>query len=197
MIDSLVKEEEADEKLWYMWVKEIMVDSFEKFQKSARLHMLYAYIQREKLHNKFKALFEMMITEENKPNMEEEFSIYRYKNLIEEEMIDNDSRNSESKGVDVNIIVHFQNKFVDFQSVVEKAVDLHLDFWRELLEHNPDIHKLQMLGSEITHSVEETSDHFRRLNDINPNHIKMLQIYGNFLKDIVNDDAEGQRILEK
>lgn len=31
-----------------------------------------------------------MITEENKPNVQEEFSIYRYKNLIEEEMIESD-----------------------------------------------------------------------------------------------------------
>ena len=159
--------------------------------------MLYAYIQREKLHNKFKALFEMMITEENKPNMEEEFSIFSYKNVIEEEMIENDARNSESKGVDVNVIVDFQNKFVDFQAAVENAVDLHLEFWRELLENNPDIQKLQSLGSKITHSLEETSAEFIKLNDINPNHIKMLQIYGNYLKDIVNDEVEGQRTLEK
>ncbi len=55
-----------------------------------------------------------MITEESKPNIQEEFSIYRYKNQIEEEMIENDMRSTESKGVDVNIIVHFQNKFVEF-----------------------------------------------------------------------------------
>lgn len=29
-------------------------------------------------------------------------------------MIENDMRSTENKGVDVNIIVHFQNKFVDF-----------------------------------------------------------------------------------
>jgi len=139
----------------------------------------------------------MMITEDNKPSVEEEFSIYRYKNIIEEEMIENDARNSETKGVDVNIIVYFQNKFVEFQAIIEKAVELHLDFWRELLEANPDIQKLQGLGSHITHSVEETAEQFRRLNDINPNHIKMLQIYGNFLKDIVNDENEALRVIEK
>lgn len=48
-----------------------------------------------------------MITEDNKPNIQEEFSIYRHKNLIEEEMIENDRRNTENKGIDVNIIVHF------------------------------------------------------------------------------------------
>lgn len=55
-----------------------------------------------------------MMTEECKPNMQEEFSIYRYKNIIEEEMVENDNKNTENRGVDVNIIVHFQNKFVEF-----------------------------------------------------------------------------------
>ena len=32
---------------------------------------------------------------------------------------------------------------------------------------------------------------------MNSNHIKCLEMYGFFLKDIVNDDQEGGRILEK
>jgi hypothetical protein len=198
-LTNLAKDDEAQDKnrLWYLFIKGILVDAIDKFPKSPRLHMLYAYIQHEKLKNKFKALFELMITEENKPNIQEEFSIFRFKNLIEEEMVESDIRTSESKGIDVNIIVHFQNKFVQFQSSIEKSVDLHLDFWRELLEENPDIQKLQSLGSKITNTVEITTAQFKKLNEINPNHIKMLQIYGNFLKDIVNDDIEGQRILEK
>lgn len=112
-------------------------------------------------------------------------------------MIEYDKANNESKGVDVNIIVHFQNRFVNFQTVIEKSVNLHLEFWRELLEENPDIQKLQNLGSKITNTVEEAADIFKKLNEMNPNHVRCLDIYGNYLKDIVNDDVEGQRILEK
>jgi len=32
---------------------------------------------------------------------------------------------------------------------------------------------------------------------MNQNNIKCLTIYGNYLKDIVNDDQEGARLLEK
>ena len=112
-------------------------------------------------------------------------------------MIDSDSRALDTKGIDVNVIVHFQNKFVEFQSSIEKSVNLHLHFWRELLEESPDIQKLQLLGSKITNNVEITTEQFKKLSEMNPNHIKCLTIYGNFLKDIVNDDIEGQRILEK
>lgn len=194
-----MKDEENPEKVkkLYAVVRGIMIEGLEKYPKSGKLHMLYAYIQHEKLKNKYKALFELMITKEHKPNLLEDFSIYRYKNLIEEEMIENDIRNSESKGMDVNIIVHFQNRFVEFQSSIDRSVLFHLDFWRELLEDNPDIQKLQSLGSKITNNVEHTNDQFKKLNDMNPNNIKCLQIYGNFLKDIVNDEQEGVRILEK
>ena len=196
---DMLRDEETPEKAknWYAFVRGILLEAFEKYSKSNRLHMLYAYVLQEKLKNKYKALFELMKVKEHKPNLLEDFSIYRYKNLIEEEMIESDIRNSESKGMDVNIIVHFQNRFVEFQSAIEKSVLFHLDFWRELLEENPDIQKLQGLGSKITNNVEVTSEMFKKLNEMNPNNIKCLQIYGNFLKDIVNDDTEGQRILEK
>jgi hypothetical protein len=46
-----------------------MYDGLEKFMKSSRLHLLHSHIQHEKLKNKFKALFELMITEESKPNI--------------------------------------------------------------------------------------------------------------------------------
>ena len=91
----------------YLLIRSIMTDALDKFIKSPRLHLLNAYINHERLKNKFKALFELMVTEENKPNIQEEFSIYRYKNLIEEELIENDQRSIDSKGVDVNIIVVF------------------------------------------------------------------------------------------
>lgn len=33
--------------------------------------------------------------------------------------------------------------------------------------------------------------------EMNSNHIKCLEIYGYFLKEVVNDDVEGNKILEK
>jgi hypothetical protein len=53
------------------------------------------------------------------------------------------------------------------------------------------------LGSKITNTVESTNEFFKKLIDMNPNHIKCLEIYGNFLKEIVNDGVEGDRILDK
>lgn len=62
--------------------------------------------------------------------------------MIELDIIDTDMRNEQNKNVDVNGIVHFENMLVFFLKSIERSVNLHLEFWRELLEDNPDIEKL-------------------------------------------------------
>lgn len=130
----------------------------------------------------FKSLREMMTTEEYKPTVQQEFQLVRYKRIIEEDIIVTDSRNEQNKSVDVNSIVHFENRYVLFSKAVSESVDLHLKFWQELLEDNPDIQKLQAVGSKISYSIEEVEKQFKKLVKINPNNIRSLDIYGHYLK---------------
>ena len=203
-------EENSD---WFLFVKSILQESLEKFKKSTKLHIIYSYIQHDKLRNKFKALNELMISEETKANIYEEFALFRYKynysklkhlikfarNMIEEEMIENDKKNKEKTNnqVDVLSVINFQNKFVLFLTAIENAVNFHLEFWRELMEESPDIQKLHGLGTAITTSLEITSILYVKLYEINPTHIRLLETYSSFLRDIVNDEIETPKILEK
>lgn len=45
--------------------------------------------------------------------------------------------------MDVNVVIRFQNKFVVFQTEIENCVNLYLEFWRELMDENPDILKIE------------------------------------------------------
>jgi PAS domain S-box-containing protein len=197
--DGTIMDDNKDKlNAWYRLIKSIIEQSLKKFGKSPRLRLLLAYIQHEKIKNKFKSLFELMQASEMKPNYLEEFSIYRYKLIIEEEMIEMDMRhNNDVNGMDVNQMVLFQNNYVKFTGTVEKAVKLHHEFWKELLEESPDIKKLESLGSSITRIVEDSKKQFDVLNELNPNHQKCLELYGKFLKDVVNDDTNGQRIVDR
>lgn len=66
-----MKEDDGVEsgKRWYKFLNSIIIEGIEKFPKSAKLHLLHSYIEHEKLKNKFKALFELMLIEESKPNI--------------------------------------------------------------------------------------------------------------------------------
>ena len=61
-----------------------MENSIEKFEKSANLHIFYAFLLHVKLSNIYRALTECMIVEDNKPTSIEEFTIYCIKCDLED-----------------------------------------------------------------------------------------------------------------
>ena len=106
-------------------------------------------------------------------------------------------RNTDSRGIDVNSIVHFQETYLSLQSEIGKAVNLQLDYWRDLEQTNPNVQKLLYLGSRITVQADLVREAYSKCYNINSNNIRMLKMYRNFLKDIMNDNFEAQRVLEK
>lgn len=96
--------------------------------------------------------------------------------------------------MNIVLIVEYQDKFFEFQSNIEKTVRYQIEFWRELLETNPDNNKLLSLGTIITKKIEDIDIQFKVIMKMGFNSVKFLLLYGNFLRDIVNDDAENRRV---
>lgn len=175
----------------------MLIKFTEKFEKSAKLHLLYSYILQMQLGNKYKALFELYKVDKSKPTLLEQFSSFHFKQVIESEMVEEGRKSLEATGMDVLNIVMSQNKFTQFQRDVDLAVNLHVDFWHELMEEAPETSKMQRLGRNITARIESCQLFFDQLMDLNPNHLRALVIYGNFLKDVVSQEKKGQKMLEK
>jgi len=112
-------------------------------------------------------------------------------------MEETEIREALNKELDVKVLVLFQEKFVSLQNEISRAVNMQLDFWRELEQTSPSVQKLLSLGSQITVQADKVKSTYMKLSELNSNNIKMLQTYGNFLKDIMNDTFESQRLLEK
>ena len=64
-----------------------------KFKKSVKLRIAFAFFLLERLNDKKKALEELSVAINLKPSFDEEFLIYRYKKLIQDNL--NDHRNTE------------------------------------------------------------------------------------------------------
>ena len=45
--------------------------------------------------------------------------------------------------------------------------------------------------------LENAEELFKILSEINSNNIRSLQMYGNFLKDVIHDESSGAKLLEK
>ncbi|EGR33954.1 PAS domain S-box family protein, partial [Ichthyophthirius multifiliis] len=86
---------------------------------------------------------------------------------------------------------------VEFVNEIVLSVNLYLEFWNKLQEEQPDIRKLLILGSKINKMVGKVKQLYSELEEMNQNNIKILNCYYFFLKEIVNNNTEGNRILEK
>jgi hypothetical protein len=45
------------------------------------------------------------------------------------------------------VIIKFEKLFEVFKKSLDNASNLHIEFWRELIENSPDIKKIENLGS--------------------------------------------------
>lgn len=122
-----------------------------------------------------------MLAETYKPQIHEQFAIIQSQNTIEEIIISEDIRNEQNREINVNNTVHFENQFVQFMKSVEKSVEYHFDFWQELLDKNPDVQKLQILGTQITQSIDQVTEDFKILKDISENNLRTLYSYGYYI----------------
>ncbi len=72
---------------WYRLLTIFIIEAIEKFPKNIDLKVINAYIQKNKLSNEFKAIFEMMKSELCHPSLYEKFVIFRQKIEIEQTLI--------------------------------------------------------------------------------------------------------------
>lgn len=170
-------------------------DGIKKFPNNTALRISYAFFLLEKMHSKQQALQELTQAEQNKPSFDEQFIIFRYKKILEDEIAER--QNDGQGGLDVVSEVAFQNHLRQLQANIEKSALLHMEFWSQLSEDNPDLSKLNDGGSKINSSVQNVEENWIKLMKINPNNAKAMRLYGKYLIEIINDKEAGDHLLER
>lgn len=74
--------------------------------------------------------------------------IYRYRQIIEDELYDNDGPQggagwAQGSGLDYVAAINFENHFKIFRGLVERSTTYHYDFWNMLLDDSPDLMRLK------------------------------------------------------
>jgi len=170
-------------------------DAVMKFPKDVALRISYAFFLLEKMHSLQQALQELNAAETNGPSFDEEFIIFRYKKIIEDEIAE--SKNENQGGLDLVTESTFQNHLRQFQANIEKATLLYMEFWSQLTEETPDLAKLNDTGSKISAAVQTVEDNWVKLLKVNSNNANAMKLYGKFLLEIINDKEGGEDLLEK
>ena len=131
----------------------------------------------------------------NKPPIDIQFIIYKYKKIIEDEIAD--AQNDFSTGMDIVNEITFENQFKQFQTQIERCSMLHMEFWSQLSEDTPDLSKLNEIGSKINSTTDQVDEFWMKLRKISFNLPKAMRLYAKYLMEILNDKREGEILMNK
>lgn len=99
--------------------------------------------------------------------------------------------------MDVTIVITFESLHAKLSKEIEKSANDHIEFWSHLDSQMVDLNVLHKLGLNIINNTKRINEFWSQLIRINPNYPKALQIYGNYLVQIKNDNTEGEEFLMK
>ena len=159
------------------------------------MRICYGLFLVDKLKMKQQALKELSFAEQCKPSFDEEFMIFRYRKIIEDEIAE--SKNENEGKLDMVSEIAFQNRLRQLHLNIEKSSICHMEFWSQLLEDVPDLAKLSNAGMKMYYSINHVEDHLNKLQRVNPNMAKALKLYGKYMIEVINDKDVGQEYLDK
>ena len=164
-----------------------------KFPNSIEARFSYALFLLQKMNKRKHANELLKDIEELNLSLEEEFTIFRCKKLIEDELTDLIGENSGN--LDIVRELEYKNLNMRFKNSIVNASNLYIDFWSQLLSSHSsgseDLTKLNECGTKINKEVKEINDIFEKMQKIKNNDYDAIKIYSDFINDILNDKGKG------
>ena len=150
------------------------------------------------MNNRTLAISELLAVEKCRPPFDEQFVMFRYRKIIEDEMTEVQTDNQSGTGaLDVISMIAFDNYLRQLKESVERGALLHMEFWLEVLEAEPDLGKLDNTGTKIHVAISAVEECWSKLQKISQNAPKALKIYADFLREILNDEEAGSELLSR
>ena len=169
----------------------------------ALLHITYSNFALVFLKNMHLAIFELNMAMNMSPSLQQYFTIYKAKKIIEDYYIkkyntnpSNEDEHKSFQSLDITVVILFENISAKLQKAIEKSANEHIEFWSQLDSLIPNLNILHDIGLNITKYNIETDKIWKQLYKLNPNHNRSLKNYGLYLKDIQNDET-GSELIEK
>ena len=169
-----------------------------KFPLCIMIRISYAFFLIERMNKKKKALMELCNSEKYNLSHEQQFIIYRYKKLLDEQATE---INENGDNLDLVTNLEYKIHFTHFKNAILKTSILYLDFWSLLLNPNQDsqedLAKLNDYGTKINILVEEIKVRFEKMQKLKHNDIEGLKYYSDFLNYILNDKERAKAFRKR
>lgn len=176
-----------------------IVDSNKKrFPACSYCSLLAAYILHLKLNQKWKAIYELLqISSQHSVDSRVSLAGYDFLHSIEREMLDSEIKKRDLNGVNVISLIEYQKLFSDFFAKIKQAFNLYQEFWSELTVDRPRLNHIKLVGVQICASNDTIEHSYAGLIEQAGTQLKAILLYGNYLKFVVNDNEESDKIMKR
>ena len=176
------------------YAKQLFAQGVAKFPTSSTLHIAYALFLKDRQNDRSTAISELTAAEKAGPQFDEQFLIYRYRKILEDESLES---NEGAATMDVVTMLAYENCLQQCKEAIEKSAYLHMEFWLELLEAEPDLGKLDATGIRINATTSNVQELWGKVRKISPNVPKALKLYADYLVEVLNDTEESAELLAR
>ncbi|CAD8157650.1 unnamed protein product [Paramecium octaurelia] len=178
-----------------MVLGQIYFNQIKRFPNEIALRLRYSLFLLDLMKQRQQALNELIQAETLCPSLDNEFTIFRYKQIVEYEM--NAAQNENLGNLDVATELAFQNYMRSFQNKIERATLMHMDFWSQLQEDSPDLGKMNNIGAKINLAIIQVEELWNKMQMMTSNLPKAMRLYGKFIIEVLQDKDYGEELLEK
>lgn len=145
-------------------IERIYVLAITRFPNCTELRINHALFLLDKMKSTQQALIELELAESQKPALDESFMIYRYKKLIDEDILESrKNQNNAELMAEVTLDTHIK----EIQQNIEKSTIYYIEFWSQLNEETPDLSKLYEIGTKLNLANLILRDNWKKITKMN------------------------------
>lgn len=134
---------------FFCFLIDLLKNCLKRVDDQKKIYLLLSFIYQNRQKNRFQAIYSITRTLLDS-NFRDRLEFYRQITKIEIEMIEDDNKQTQNLTVDIGRFFLFNVKIVEFEELLEKCSNDHIEFWKELLEVNINLKKIGELGALIT-----------------------------------------------
>lgn len=127
-------------------------------------HTSYAFFLFYKMGNVHMSLIELNLAQKCSKTIQQSFTIYKAKNLIEEFLLitfktsKNKTNNVKYADLDVTIVIIFEGLFNRLEKAIEQSASDHIEFWSHLDSNMIDLNVINKLGLNIINQTKKVHE---------------------------------------
>ncbi|KAM9970058.1 hypothetical protein ACTFIR_001898 [Dictyostelium discoideum] len=132
------------------------------------------------------------------PSFDVRFFIYQ-RDKEREQIMDSDLRGPEHTGKIQDFVsyMEFKKLYYGAKRHHVKCLTYIKKFWGLLLHETVDLHRLSDLSGRIATTENKANESYERLLALNPNSVRVLRDYSQFLEEVVKDKESSYKLQKK